>query len=289
MAKAPAARGFTVSEKRGIRFEQVSLYMVFLVAVIAATLSFVALTAVGRDAGLGRFSFMLPLTLDGIGIACSVGIVRSVAEGENLRSRLSEWVGLLASLALSIRGNVEHALDVGAASLPDDIKITYAVAIPLIVAYGIHVYGRAMSKGISAHVLADNPDELRFDLQHLGDTTQTLARARAPRVAPVARKEPARAPKIPEGYTPATAQPRATRTNDTREAAYQAYAAARDNGRELDGNELGELLNCHPGNARNTRNKNFRPRYDAERGVADPIVAQVDAERRSATQDRASA
>lgn len=177
MAKGTAARGFTLAEKRALLFEQVSLYAVFLVALIAAAISFIALRAVGADAGLGRAAFLLPIAIDGFGIACSVGIVRSVASGERFRDRASEWVGLFAALALSILGNVHHALMVGAETLPDYVKYAYAAAIPLIVAYGIHVYGRAMSKGISAHVLADNPDELVFDMRHLGDS---VAARRAP-------------------------------------------------------------------------------------------------------------
>lgn len=186
--KAPAARGFTLAERRSLQFEQVSLYMVFLVAVIAAVISFFALVAVGKEAGLGYAAYLLPVAIDGFGIACSVGIVRSVASGDRFLSRVSEWIGLLGALGLSILGNVHHSLAVGSASLPDYVKIAYATAVPVIVAYGIHVYGNAMSRGLSAHVLADEPDKLHFDVAHLGDQ-DTVARAHAP--AKVTRTPPA--------------------------------------------------------------------------------------------------
>jgi len=205
MAKAPNARGFTIAERRALTFERVSLYMVFLVALIAAALSFIALRAVGSDAGLGQASFLLPIAIDGFGIACSVGIVRSVASGEGIRDRLSEWVGLFVSLGLSVLGNVHHALKVGAIDLPDYVKIAYSAAIPIIVAYGIHVYGRAMAKGISAHVMADDPDRVHFDLAHLGD--HSAPPARAPRPTPRAQAQPAaRAVAAPAAAQP-SAQP----------------------------------------------------------------------------------
>ncbi len=224
MAKPPPARGFTLAEKRALLFEQVSLYAVFLVALIAAVISFVALSAVGKQAGLGAASHLLPVAIDGFGIACSVGIVRSVASGEPMRERISEWFGLIAALALSILGNVHHSLDVGATELPDYVKIAYATAIPMIVAYGIHVYGRAMSRGISAHVMADDPDQLRFDVAHLGDD-RTVARAaaparmtRAPRA--VQAPEPARTTEAPR--TEATRAPRAASTVGTDQARMRA-------------------------------------------------------------------
>lgn len=209
MAKAPAARGFTLAEKRSLTFERVSLYMVFLVALIAAAISFIALRAVGSDAGLGQASFLLPIAIDGFGIACSVGIVRSVASGEGFRDRASEWAGLFVSLGLSVLGNVHHALKVGAPDLPTYVKIAYAGAIPIIVAYGIHVYGRAMAKGISAHVMASDPSQVHFGLAHLGDThaqparapkVQARAQAPAPTRAPAAQplaQQPAQAPAQP--------------------------------------------------------------------------------------------
>lgn len=212
MGKQPSSRGFTVAEKRALAFERVSLYALMLVTVIAAAISFIALRAVGKDAGLGSASFLLPIAIDGFGVACSVGIIRSVASGEGFGERASEWVGLAGALGLSILGNVHHALIVGAVTLPNYVKVSYAFAIPVIVAYGIHVYGRAMSKGISAHVLADNPAELIFDLRHLGDThggpVSPVARAPQPRAARATPPAPVRAPE-----PVAAAQPRAHRAH----------------------------------------------------------------------------
>lgn len=257
--KAPAARGFTLAEKRALLFEQVSLYMVFLVALIAAVISFVALAAVGKEAGLGTAAYLLPIAIDGFGIACSVGIVRSVASGEHGRERISEWLGLFAALCLSILGNVHHSLAVGAASLPDYVKIAYATAIPMIVAYGIHVYGRAMSRGISAHVLADDPDKLNFDLAHLGDQ-DTLARAHAPAKVARAPQSAARtAPSAPaRTATQSSAQSSAPRTvsaDDSAQArmrgAFDAAIAAnphiKPNAATLQ-RELG--IDMHPANPR---------------------------------------
>lgn len=311
--KAPAARGFTRSEKRSLQFETVSLYVVFLVALIAMIVSFVALTWLGGHMRLGFAAWLVPLMIDGFGVACSVGIVRSQAAGEPARARISEWLGLSFALGLSILGNVYHVLDV----VPDWLKIAVASCIPIIVAYGIHVYGRAMSRGISAHVMADEPDKLHFDLAHLGDErASTVARQKAPttRAAAKTRTQPTGAPaaRVPSedsaraAVTPAHVaraeqeQParaaRAKASSEDHERAYAAYRDARDAGKELDSNELGELLGCHPGNARNVRNQKFRPRYEAERASAqeraadpepsDPIDTQVQADEQQAREQR---
>lgn len=302
MAKhqAPTSRGFTLAEKRAMLFEQVSLYAVFLVALIAAAISFIALRAVGADAGLGRASFLLPIAIDGFGIACSVGIIKSVAQGEPTRERLSEWVGLFAALGLSILGNVYHALEVGAASLPDHVKIAYAVAIPLIVAYGLHVYGRAMSKGISAHVMADNPNEVVFDVRHLGDT---VAAQHAPvRVAP--RAPQAARPAVPAPQQPPTAaaepvarapkQRQVTRTEPTNDLQARARAVFdrmvadrpgvqpdaaqvwREAGLDQIDPETGKPFK-NAATVRRWCNEQWWPQVEAELGMGrpDPILEQV--------------
>ena len=169
MAKAPTSRGFTLAEKRSMTFERVALYAVFFVAIVAAVISFVALQWLGAHLGLGWASVLVPLAIDGFAIACSVGIVRSQAAGEPTRERFSEWAGLFIALGLSVVGNVQHVLDTGSPAIPIWLKIAYASAIPIIVAYGIHVYGRAMSRGISAHVMADDPNLVRFDVQSVGE------------------------------------------------------------------------------------------------------------------------
>lgn len=312
MAKhtAPATRGFTIAEKRALLFEKVSLYALLLVTVIAAAISFIALRAVGGDAGLGSASFLLPIAIDGFGVACSVGIIRSVAQGEGFRERASEWLGLVIALGLSILGNVHHAISVGAATLPDYVKVSYAFAIPVIVAYGIHVYGRAMSKGISAHVLADNPDELTFDLRHLGDT---LAAQHAPvRVtkqpttrAPVAQpatRTPAQAP------TPVRAQPAVKSIPAAAGDPLQARARAvfdrlvaanpgqrpdaalvwRESGLDQFNPETGKRLK-DASTVRRWCNDQWWPQIERELGMGgvDPIVAQVAAD--EGTSDRGEA
>ena len=188
MAKPPTDRGFTIAEARSLQFERVSLFMVLLVAVVAAVISFQALTWLGETMGLGWAAPLVPLAIDGFAVACSIGIIRSQASGHGTRDRVSEWLGLFIALGLSIAGNVTHALHTGSRELPVGLVSAFAAAVPIIVAYGIHVYGRAMARGISANVLAEDPGRIHFDLQHLGDTTRatttrTPRAARAPRTA----------------------------------------------------------------------------------------------------------
>jgi hypothetical protein len=196
MAKAPQARGFTLAEKRSLMFERVALWAVLLVAIIAGVISFQALTWLGTQMGLSWAAPLVPLAIDGFAIACSVGIVRSQATGEPERDRMPEWTGLFLALGLSIAGNVQHALVTKHVSVPAPLAIAFSAAVPVIVAYGIHVYGRAMARGISAHVLAGDTEHLHFDLAHLGDTSAQPARAsqpkaRAPKQAPARASDPA--------------------------------------------------------------------------------------------------
>lgn len=226
--KPPATRGFTLAEKRSLQFERVSLYMVLLVAIIAAVISFRALTDTGMRMGLGWSAPLLPLAIDGFAIACSVGIVRSQGAGEPGRERVSEWMGLFIALGLSVAGNVQHALVSRSESVPVLLAGLFAASIPVIVAYGIHVYGRAMSRGISAHVLADDPDQLRFDVTHLGD-----------QAAPAPARKPAPRPSIPRPApttgqsattaaprrTPATSAPSVEKMSSAKAEAYRLYDA----------------------------------------------------------------
>ena len=167
--RTPTSRGFTLAERRSLTFERVALYAVFFVALVAAVISFVAMRWLGEQLGLGWAAPLIPLAVDGFAIACSVGIVRSQAAGEATRDRFSEWVGLIIALALSITGNVQHVMDLGSVQLSIYIKVAFAAAVPVLLAYGIHVYGRAMARGISAHVLADDPDKIHVDLMSLGE------------------------------------------------------------------------------------------------------------------------
>lgn len=214
--KTPAARGFTLAEKRSVTFERIALYVVFLVALIAAVISFVALTWLGRQMGMTIVAPLLPLAIDGFAIACSVGIVRSQASGEPARERVSEWVGLFLALVLSIAGNVQHALVEGATTLPRFLVIAFAAAVPVIVAYGIHVYGRAMARGISSHVFAEDPTQVQMHVQQLGEERafdapkQRAPKARLPEVrasAPVDSTRTISAPARVDEPAPARALP----------------------------------------------------------------------------------
>jgi hypothetical protein len=189
-----ATRSFTVQERRTFRLERWSLCVQLAVAVIGAVISFQALRDAGLRMGLSWASPLLPLAIDGFAVIASLGIIRSQGAGERLHERASEWLGLCFVLALSIAGNVAHALDRMEPDFPRILAGLFGAAPPIIVAYGIHVYGRAMTSGVSRHVLVDDPDRIHFGLAHLGDgndTTQSPGGRRdavQPRVRASARK-----------------------------------------------------------------------------------------------------
>jgi fumarate reductase subunit D len=164
-----AARSFTVQEERAFRLERWSLYVQLAVAVIAAVISFQALRDAGLRMGLDWAAPLLPLAIDGFAVIASLGIIRSQGAGERFSARASEWLGLCFVLALSIAGNVAHALDRMDPDFPRILAGLFGSAPPIIVAYGIHVYGRAMTSGVSRHVLVDDPDKIHFGLTHLGE------------------------------------------------------------------------------------------------------------------------
>jgi hypothetical protein len=170
-----AARSFTVQEQRAFRLERWSLYVQLAVAVIAAVISFQALRDAGLRMGLDWAAPLLPLAIDGFAVIASLGIIRSQGAGERFGERASEWLGLCFVLGLSIAGNVAHALDRMDPDFPRILAGLFGSAPPIIVAYGIHVYGRAMTSGVSRHVLVDDPDKIHFGLTHLGerDTVRT--------------------------------------------------------------------------------------------------------------------
>jgi hypothetical protein len=163
-----AARSFTVQEERAFRLERWSLYVQLAVAVIAAVISFQALRDAGLRMGLDWAAPLLPLAIDGFAVIASLGIIRSQGAGERFSARASEWLGLCFVLGLSIAGNVAHALDRMDPDFPRILAGLFGSAPPIIVAYGIHVYGRAMTSGVSRHVLFDDPDKIHFGLTHLG-------------------------------------------------------------------------------------------------------------------------
>ena len=164
-----ATRSFTVQEERTFRLERWSLYVQLAVAVIAAVISFQALRDAGLRMGLDWAAPLLPLAIDGFAVIASLGIIRSQGAGERFSARASEWLGLCFVLALSIAGNVAHALDRMDSDFPRILAGLFGSAPPIIVAYGIHVYGRAMTSGVSRHVLVDDPDKIHFALTHLGE------------------------------------------------------------------------------------------------------------------------
>lgn len=222
--KAPAARGFTVAEKRSLGVERRSFHLTWVVALLAAVMSFVALQWVALQMDMATWvAPILPLTIDGLGIICSFGIIRSHGAGEPFRNRASEWLGLSISLALSMAGNASHALGV----TPPWLKVVYAVAVPGIVAYSIHVLGRYMESGVSAHVMADDPDKIAFGVAHLGDTHAQPARAKA---TPVARAP--RATTTAQTARPGVAQP-AQETTPTRAPAVRAVAGEKAEAKAL--------------------------------------------------------
>lgn len=292
--KAPAARGFTLAEQRSIAFEKLTLYLVLFVAIVAAVVSFVALTWVGQQFMDWRVAFLLPLSIDGFAIACSVGIVRSQASGERARDRASEWLGMFIALGLSILGNVYHGLHTVTAAVPQFLVIAYSAAVPIIVAYGIHVYGRAMSRGISAHVLADDPDKLHFDVVHLGE--ETMAQKAAPaRVAkaPAPRQDDARKAvaearsTAPAPTAPVTAPPKAVASDD---AVFEQYAASVRAGERWTGKQVADALGFSEGAGRKIRarwDEALAGELDAvapptDRGAADLEAARSIPERASA-------
>lgn len=207
--KTPGPRGFTIQEVRALSIEKRTFHLTWVVALLAATMSFVALQWVGVESGMHNWiAPLLPLSIDGLGIICSFGIIRSAGAKQPFKHRASEWMGLGLSLVLSMLGNGAHALG----HVPPWLKIVYAVAVPGIVAYSIHVLGRYMDSGVSAHVLADDPDRVHFDLAQVGDPGPAPARASKP--APrVQTSTPARAAGTPTPAQPARApRPVAART-----------------------------------------------------------------------------
>ena len=271
MVRTPAARGFTVAEKRSILFERIALYAVFLVALITAVISFQALTWVGSEMGLGWAAPLVPLAIDGFAVACSVGIVRSQASGEKSRERLSEWIGLFLALTLSIAGNILHALNIGTGVIPERVTIAFAAAVPIVLAYCIHVYGRAMVRGISAHVLAEDPDRIHFGIPHLGDdTAQPAPRAARTKTAQPAREVTAQPAAQAREEKPA----KAARTDPAREALFEEYRAGVARGERMDSNRIAEALGIHPGNARTLRGK-WDKRIAAELAIADLVRDEI--------------
>lgn len=236
---------------------------------------------------------------------------------------ISLWLIFSFVMLLAQASNIGHAVVTVAeranelpAVIPSAAVYVFAGAFAALFPLGgtlfVHVSGFLRAHGTGARWIEDDAEVVYQQVQPGTPTAQKPAPQRTPR-APQREASPAqRAPQVDApARTAAPAQqptvpsaPAARTTSRAKdevvEAAYQAYAKARDEGSELDGNDLAALLDCHPGNARNTRNKKFRPRYEAERSAAtpaptdevraadpvkDPIVAQVEADQQKAETD----
>lgn len=181
MPRPPVAREMTVGEKRALSTERASLPATVLVALVAAAASFSALIWCGRLMGMAHMAFALPVAIDGLGIMCALGVAR---HGGSFRSAFSEWFGLGMSVTLSIAGNVAHALQV----LPAELKVAFAASMPVIVAYGVHVYCRAIASGVSTRVFASDPTQIQLALD-----TATPAKSDT---APVPARRPVSRPPL---------------------------------------------------------------------------------------------
>jgi len=199
--KAPTSRKKTRGDQRTLRIESSSLPLVVGVAVIAAIISFVALKWVGDYMGMvidapwgTRMSYapLLPIAIDGFGIICALGIVRSRSVGEPVAKRASEWAGLFISLGLSIAGNIVHTMHFVNGTVPPIwLIVAYSAAVPAIVAYGLHLLGRIAHDSLSSRIYVDDPDHVQLDVPGVPNP-MSAAPGRAAEPAP-ARTAPAAA------------------------------------------------------------------------------------------------
>lgn len=283
MVKVPpnVARGLTVDEKRARDFERVTLRIVLVVAVIAAVISFFAVSWVGQQMGMSVvLAWLLPLAIDGFAVACSLGIVRSQAAGKSARSRVSEWLGLGYALSVSVVDNTVHALHaVTGMNVEVWLAVANASAVPVIVAYGLHILGRAMQGGVGGRQNADDPDRI-YDAPIAHAPAAPVARTHA-RTADRERapeRAPARAPRqTPQPVQAPIPAPQPVRVYDeVDEAAYARYAADRDLGREWLSSEVGAAVGVSPSQG-SRRRAVWRNRYEAEgRGARPDLTLDTD-------------
>lgn len=227
----------------------------------------------------------------------------------------SLWLIFSFVMLLAQAANIGHAVSTIAsrqAEIPAVIPIqavyffacAFAALFPLGGTMFVHVSGFLRARGTGARWIDEDSELVMVQAAPGAPTAQRApaqsARKPAPAPArdarPAAQDTRASAPEQPQPARAESARnPEPARTRGggdaDHEAAYAAYRDARDQGREMDGNELGALLGCHAGHARNLRNKKFRPRYEAERPSTadelraaepdrpDPIEAQAEAER----------
>ena len=240
--KVPEPRGFTLAEVDGLRFERATLWGVGGVTLVAFVISFTALAWVGAEMGMPNLvNYLVPVAVDGFAIVCTIGIAR------NKISRMHaawEWLGLIFALALSIVGNVHHAVVVGSPDLPYVLKVAFGAAVPIFVALGIHIYGRAMTSGLRTHIMAGDPDKLHQPIWQVGEDQPATAAAgpRAPRktsaparaAAPKQARESAQPNAQPvRADAPSIAQPARVDAHDLPATKEDAEAAVRAAVREI--------------------------------------------------------
>jgi hypothetical protein len=167
MALKDQVRSLTVAEARAVIKEKAKLIMSIAVALIAAILSFIALTWVAAHIpGSPPWSAPLwPLMIDGFGIICAISIAGSQSLKEPWRERSNEWIGLTYALTISVAGNLCHVAGVA----PRWMLFALASAPPVLIAYSVHLYGRSAHASLSAHMLKGDDKNIHFDLRQIGD------------------------------------------------------------------------------------------------------------------------
>lgn len=278
--KAPRIRKKTFGDQRLIRIEKTSLPLVVAVAFIAALISFVALKWVGEYMGFVvtingvevSYAPLLPLAIDGFGIICALGIVRHHgAPVDELTSNYdkfkhsfrnaSEWGGLAVSLVLSMAGNIVHTLNRVDGSVPPRwLIVAYSIAIPGIVAYSLHLLGRAAHDSILARINVDDPDHIQMDVEGAAVPAPRPAAPSTPRqtapasTAQTAPSRPATAPRpAAEAVAQARTAPASARMADDEATVFEQYRADRAAGKEWTGKQIADTLGMHEGAGRKKR------------------------------------
>lgn len=221
-------RGRTQGEVRAMTFERWTRYVVLGTAVGAAAGSFLALMWIGQF--MGWAAPLLPITVDGLIVAASMGIVHSHAENEQWWRRATRWFGLGLALGVSVWGNILHAQAQRIDYMPPVAVIVFGGVAPLFAAFGLHVYGLAMNTDtLSDNILADDPEHVYRTVWKPGDP---LPAAR-PRSAPAPARPRAQAqtgPSAGGGADLPARNPRAIRAQPTSGSAPDPRAPA-DKGR----------------------------------------------------------
>jgi len=276
MVRTPTARGLTVEDARNRRLTKTTLWIIVFVSILAAVVSFQALLWVGSQLGAAWAAPIVPIAVDGISLVFALSIVDSETKGKPFAKRITLWTGLLLMLGLSVAGNIYHAIHVGTGLLPLWLTYAYAAAPPVIVFFGVHVLGKALSGGVDAHVLASDPDTVRFDITRVSEYDRAHAtQPGAPRAARTKTAQPAREVTAqPASQTREEKPAKAARTDPAREALFEEYRAGVARGERMDSNRIAEALEIHPGNARTLRGK-WDKRIAAELAIADPVRDEI--------------